>query len=159
MECQRFLGWVYYKENSLDKALAWFSKAANQGDGDALYGIGSVYFVKRDFNLALQHYGQAAERGYFRAYHWIAYIHHQGLGVSKNIKLAMDYYSRSAAHGYLIAERALLHLAWQQGHGLKRFAILPKYVYLVARTAVVAFRNANDPRIADVPNVFERTSH
>lgn len=156
VECQRYLGWVYYQEDNLDKALTWFSRAASQGDGDALYGIGSLYFVRRDFKLALQYYERAAERGYARAYHWIAYIHHQGLGTTKNIDTAAAYYRRSAAQGYLIADRALLHMMWQGSHFFQRLAMLPKYLYLVARAAVIAFRNINDPRIADVPNAFEK---
>jgi len=155
LECQRFLGWTYYQQEAFDKALTWFARAADRGDGDALYGIGSVHFVRRDFYGALQYYERAADHGCSRAYGWIGYIYHQGLGVTRDIDRAISYYKRAAAHGYLVAERALIHLTWQHGNLLKRIAVLPKYLYIIAKAAIIAFRNVNDPRIADVPNAFE----
>jgi len=135
--------------------MAWFAKAADRGDGDALYGIGSVHFVKRDFHRALQFFERAADHGYPRAYAWIGYIYHQGLGVTRNIDMAIAFYERAAAHGYLVAERALIHLTWQHGNLLRRVAVLPRYVYIIAKAAMIAFRDVNDPRIVDIPNVFE----
>ncbi len=70
--------------------------------------------------------------------------------------MAISHYKQGAAHGYLIAERALIHLTWQHGSLLKKIAVLPKYLYIIAKTVTIAFHNANDPRIADVPNAFER---
>lgn len=156
LECQRFLGWAYYRLDNMNKALNWFSKAAETGDGDAMFGIGSVHFVQRDFHGALQYYEHAANHGCSRAHGWIGYIYHQGLGKPRDVDMAISHYKQGAAHGYLIAERALIHLTWQHGSLLKKIAVLPKYLYIIAKTVTIAFHNANDPRIADVPNAFER---
>lgn len=138
----------------MEKALSWFFRAAEQGDAEALYGIGSVHFVQRAFPAALQYYERAADKGYSRSYHWIGYMYHQGLGMPRNINMAIDYYKKSAAHGYLVAERALIHLAWQEGGILRRILALPKYIYIVLKAATIAYCDINDYRIVDVPNAF-----
>lgn len=35
-DCQRFLGWFYFKQGDLEKAHGWYLKAAAQGDAGAL---------------------------------------------------------------------------------------------------------------------------
>lgn len=154
LDCQRFLGWRYYEQNNMDNALSWFCKAAQQGDGDALFGIGSVHFVQRNFPTALQYYERAADHGCPKAYSWIGYIHQLGLGVPRNIEMAANYYKKSAAHGSLLAERALIHLTFQYGNIWSKIFAAPKFVYIVLKAAVLAYRDINDERIAGIPNVF-----
>jgi TPR repeat protein len=155
-ECQRFLGWTYYQRNEFGEALHWFEKGAKRGDGDALFGSGSAYFMQREFAKAVQYYERAAACGYVRAFHWIAYMHHQGLGVPQNIDLAIDYYKRSAAQGFLIADRALIHLEWKRATLLQRLALVPRYVRIIFNALSIAARDTNDPRVVDVPNAFAR---
>jgi TPR repeat protein len=157
LECQRFLGWTYYKQDSFEKALNWFSQAIEQGDAESLYGIGSVHFVERRFDVALQYYEKAADKGYSRAYHWIGYIYHQGLGVPRNLDLAMKCYKKGAAHGYLVAERALIHLAYINGNIFTKIIAMTKSVYIALKAAIIAYRNINDLRIVDIPNAFKKT--
>jgi TPR repeat protein len=156
VECQRFLGWNYYRSDDFTKALDWFSKAAEAGDGDALFGMGSICFVRRDFHNALRYYKDAADRGCLRAYAWIGYIYHRGLGVPRNENIAISYYKQGASKGSLIAQRALIHLAWRGGKLLAKIAVLPKYVYVIVKAGIIAYRDVSDPRIADIPNVLER---
>lgn len=156
VDCQRFLGWTYYEQNDMEKALGWFSKAAEQGDADALFGIGSVHFVRRDFQAALPYYERAAEHGCSRAYNWIGNIYRLGLGVPRNAETALNYYRQSAAHGYLIGERALIHLAFQQGTIVNKILAAPKFIYILIKSAVLAYRNINDERIRDIPNALAK---
>lgn len=155
LECQRFLGWDFYKKGELDHALGWFEKASCHDDGEVEFGIASIKFSRKDFKSSLYHFERAAARGFTRALHWIGYIHHQGLGVPKNLDLAVDYYKQSAANGYLVAERALLHLAWKNGSFLARIVAVPRFVVIAIRAFTIAGRNPYDPRIADVPNALE----
>ena len=158
LECQRYLGWTYYQQSKMEEALSWFARAAEQGDGEALFGIGCVHFAQRDFHLALQYYKRGADHGFSRAYGWLGYLYHQGLGVPKDLNVATNYYKQAAAHGYLIAERSLIHLAWKRGNLFRRILVVPQYIYLVAKTVVIAQRNINDPRLVDIPNAFDASN-
>ncbi len=158
VDCQRFLGWTYYERDDQEKALNWFSLAAAQGDSDALFGIGSAHFARHEFKAALESFERALAAGNIRACHWIAYIHHQGLAVPRNLPLAIQYYERGAAAGYLIAQRALVHITWQGGGFWKRIGIAPAFLWMIIKSAVIALRDITDPRIADVPNAFATKS-
>ena len=156
MDCQRYLGWRYYESDEFEKAESWFSKAAEQEDAEAMFGIGSLHFVKRDFLSAERYYELAADRGYSRAYHWIGYMYEHGLGVSRDTGLAEKYYAEGTRKGYLISERALIRLAFQHGRLSRKVFLVPRYITMLVRAAIIAYRDINDERIVDVPNVFER---
>ena len=156
VECQRFLGWQYYEKDAMDRALSWFFKAAEQGDAEAHYGIGSVHFVRRDFLAALQSYERAADQGCPKAYGWIGYIYQLGLGVPRSVEMAIENYKKSAAHGYILADRALIHLTFQQGNFFNKVFVLPKFFYILIKAAIIAYRNINDERLAGIPNAFEK---
>lgn len=156
VECQRFLGRTYHEQNDMENALKWFSKAAEQGDPFALFGVGNVHFARKDFQTALAYYERSAEQGYPRAYNWVAHIYQHGLGVPQSAEMAIKYYRKAAAYGYLIAERALIHIAFQQGSMLDKILAVPKYIYILIKAAVLAYRNINDERIRDIPNAFQK---
>lgn len=158
LECQQYLGKAYYDQGNMEKALEWFSKAAEHEDGDALFGIGSVHFVRSDFHTALTYYERAGDRGCAKGFAWIGYIYHQGLGVPRNIEMAIDYYKKAAALGYLLADRALIHLEFQRGNLLRKILVLPKFIRILLKAGILAYRDINDKRIEDVPLGFVKQS-
>jgi TPR repeat protein len=153
-ECQNFLGWTFYTERKMDQALVWFRKAADQGDGEALFGIGSVYWTQKEHGSARKYFERAAERGYARAYHWIGSIYLYGLGVPKNLDMAIHYCELSALHGCIVGKRALLRLAWNNGNILTKSLVPFKFFYLFVKTQITAYRDPGDPRIADIRTKF-----
>ena len=58
------IGICYYKANNYDKAIEWFTYAANRGDADSNYHLGLCYEegkgVEMDKNKALDYYEKAA---------------------------------------------------------------------------------------------------
>lgn len=158
LACQKYLGWTYFKQGEMEKALNWYARAAEGGDAEAMYGIASVYFNLKDFQSALQHFERAASTGIARSYHWLGYMYLNGLGVPQDDRLGVHYYEKGAAHGYILAKRVLLHLTFKHGGLLTRIAAAPNYVYLFIKAAVLAYRNINDERLADIPNVFQPTT-
>ncbi len=155
MSCQRYLGWKYYEKGDMEKALSWFGKAANQKDGEALFGIGSVQIVKKDFQSAVFYFENAAKNGYPRGYHWAGSIYHRGSGVPIDIDRAIKYYRQGAEHGYIMAERSLISLEFKNGNIFEKFILIFKFIMLFIRTAKILIKNINDPRVIDVPNSFE----
>jgi TPR repeat protein len=158
LECKKFLGWTYYKNGNFEAALKWFEKAIEQGNGEAMFGIGSVYFARNEFVDAVQYFEQAENRGYGRACHWLGKMYRHGLGVPRSDSAAIKWYKRGAAQGYLFAERALMHLICERGGVVARICTFPKYIYLLAKAGVIAFRNIHDQRLVDIPNVLIRNN-
>ena len=70
---QIFLGdCYYYDKRDYEKALHWYTKAAEQNDEIAQYKMGNMYYYgygvyKEDFLGAVQWYVKAAKQGYTKA--------------------------------------------------------------------------------------------
>jgi TPR repeat protein len=154
LECQRFLGWTYYKKNNFELALKWFGKAIEEGDAEAAFGAGSVHFACGEFTDAIQYFEQAVDGGYGRAYYWLGRIYHHGLGVPRSDSTAIKWYKQGAVQGYLFAERALIHLICERGGMAARIRTFPRYIYILVKAGVIAYRNIHDQRIMDIPNAF-----
>lgn len=150
MECQRYLGWSCYEKGDVKNALVWFTKAADQEDGEALFGIGSVYVAQREFRNALEYFERSANQGYARSYQWIAGIYQHGCGVPMDINKAVCFYKEGASRGYVMAERSLINIASVNGNVFEKLLSMLKLVLLQIRTAKIAYRNIDDNRLADV---------
>ncbi|MBJ7309699.1 tetratricopeptide repeat protein [Rugamonas sp. CCM 8940] len=156
INCQRYLGWIYYKRGDMEKSLSWFGKAADQKDGEALFGIGSVLVVKKDFQSAVSYFERAANNGYPRGYQWAGSIYHRGSGVSIDLDRAEKYYRQGAAHGYIMAERSLISLRMKKENIFVKFILIFKFVALLVKATKISVRDINDPRMMDVPNYFKK---
>ena len=70
-----------YKAKLYNKAMFWFLKAAEQGDGDALKRLGDMYFyghgVEQHYGKALDYYQAAEAHGNSEA----NYLYHRVLHV------------------------------------------------------------------------------
>lgn len=150
LKCQKYLGWSYYDKGDMERALTWFSKAGDQEDGEALFGLGSVHVARKEFQIALQYFERAASHGYVRGYQWIAGIYQHGCGVPIDINKATSYYQKGADRGYLMAKRSLISLASQNGNILVRICSQLKLISLQIEAVKIAYLNINDPRLADI---------
>ncbi len=120
------------------QALAWFRKAAAQGNGDALSALGDAYRtgdgVAKDNAAALAWYLKAAEQGHGAGRFNMAVMYHLGLGVAPDLARAHMWYALSHEAGFaraaavrdMIAQRlspaqlAKAHRrarAWRAAHG------------------------------------------
>lgn len=149
LECQKYLGLMYYKQDDMQQAAQWYSKAIEQGDTDALYGIASVRYAQGEFDEAFRYLTDASKKGNTRALHWLGFMYHKGYGVNKNLDAAADFYRQSAKHGYLVAEHALIRLAFQKRNLFQILKIVPKQISLIFRAAVMGHKNVNDERFSD----------
>jgi TPR repeat protein len=155
-ECQKYLGWIYYRRDEYENASLWFSKAYESGDSEGIYGLANISFVQGDYELARENYLVALQEGCTRANYWLGVIYEHGLGVKKSVQKAKEYYSDGAKCGYLISARALVQTVFRYGSLWEKLLAIPDYVRLVAKGFKVASGNASDERLADVPNPFNR---
>ena len=92
-------------------ALAWMTKAANQGDAEAQYQLGMYYesgrYADRDLAQAVTWYGKAADGGNIRATLALADLYMDGDQVQRDTDRALDLYHRAADADSEEAEVAL----------------------------------------------------
>jgi TPR repeat protein len=87
-----------------------------RSDPEAMVILGDHYRLGRstpqDYKQALKEYHRAAGKGYAKAYHRIAYMYADGLGLPKDREKIMEYLKKSADGGYDLAQYdlALIYL-------------------------------------------------
>ena len=103
------------------EALAWYRKAATQGDVVAHYNLGVMYDngygVAQDHGEAARWYEQAVARNYGPAMYNLALQHEYGMSRPKDYAAAKDLYIQAAELGEPWAQFALA-LLYDNGLGV-----------------------------------------
>jgi len=115
-------------------ALAWMTKAANQGDDEAQYQLGQYYqsgrYVDRDLAQVVTWYGKAADQGNIRATVALADLYMDGNQVQPDADRALELYREAADADDAKAEVAL-GTAYYDGKVVKKdYAQAAKYYEL-----------------------------
>ena len=105
---QYFLGLLYSNKSFIDKdinkAIHYFSLAANQNDLKSLYSLGELFLkgelVARDINKAINYFSLAAKQDHKVSQYALGYIYIQGLFVDRNIIKGIDYLIQSSSNNY-----------------------------------------------------------
>jgi TPR repeat protein len=149
--CQNYLGWTFYEQDKYEASAYWFGKAAEQGDGEAMFGIGCIYIAQKNWQAALSSLDGAANKGFSRAYFWIALIYYYGGGteVPRDFNQAAHYFRIAADHDSLMAKRFIL-LFESKERTWKRIASWLKFIPLFIKTWIISARNPYDSRIVDI---------
>ena len=113
------LGMMYYHGQGVPEdektALQWLSKAAEQGQRDAMFEIGNLYLVGHDApkftaepdQLAAIWYNKAALSGHPQAQYQLGLLFLAGHGVIQSDDYAYQWFKRSADQGNVDAKRAI----------------------------------------------------
>ncbi|MFI3253596.1 MAG: tetratricopeptide repeat protein [Eubacteriales bacterium] len=126
------LGEVYQKaqdgekEKDINKSVAWYEKAAQQGDINAMLALGKLYKKreveelgkKESFKLAYDWYLKAGELGNAEAQMILGLFWYEGWGVDKwSYDESAKWYEKAAKQGHAEAQ---YHLAkyFYEGHGV-----------------------------------------
>jgi len=103
-----------YSRKDYAQAMAWFRKAADQGQRDAQAVIGSMYYfgqgVPQDYPQAMAWYRKAADQGQIDAVAAIGNLYYFGQGVPQDYAQAMTWYRKAADQGQLDAVAAIGNL-------------------------------------------------
>ena len=104
--------------NISNKAIHYFSLAANQNNSDAQLNLGLIYskgdLVSRDINKAIHYFSLAANQNNSYAQLNLGIIYYFGIGTSPNIKKAI-YYLTLAADQYQPTAQFLLGSIYYEG--------------------------------------------
>ena len=116
------LGYRFSVEKNMEKAIYYYTLAADQGSTNAQYNLGFIYKdgkgVPVDYEKALHYYKLAAEGGALSAYNNIGVMYKEGLGVPQSYEKAFEYYKVGADKGNRVAQYNLGNL-YYLGEGVK----------------------------------------
>jgi hypothetical protein len=106
-----------------DKALEWYTLAAEQGDRNAQYKLGEIFetgeLVEQDMQAAFHWYRKAAEQNHPNAEFLTGLMYSRGEGTVKDDMLAAKWLQKAAANGHVFAQYHLAEILWH-GRGVKQ---------------------------------------
>lgn len=121
---QFIAGRIAYSEKRYPEALAWYRKAAEQGDAKAQGNLGAFYFngigVKKDPAQAVVWYRKAAEQGNAWVQNELGGKYEKGDGVDKDSAQAVEWYRKSAEQGFAEGQKNLGLMYYAQGDGVQK---------------------------------------
>ncbi|WP_082190406.1 tetratricopeptide repeat protein [Frateuria defendens] len=151
VNCQRYLAKAFFEKGDVDATLQWCLRLAEHGSSDDILYVGRLYLSKNEPRNALEFLKRAAMQGSARASQLIGEIYAFGIGVPKDEEMALPYYKAGAEHGLILSQMRLLHLCRHNDAGIGKLASMVRLFFLITRAIFIRFRNAEDPRIADIP--------
>jgi len=151
-KCMRLMGWIYYAgkcvELDLEEALEWFSKAAELGDVEAVFGKGAVHYVWEQYSIAFNEFKVADGLGFVPAKVRLGMMVKIGLGADKDLSQAYALYSQAAEEGNLIAARLKVRMLLEGFEGLSgRIKAIPLLIKLTIKGYKVYLENPNDIKV------------
>ncbi|SDU18319.1 tetratricopeptide repeat protein [Halopseudomonas salegens] len=96
-------GFERVDDSSLPQAIERCTEAATQGDSQAQFELGDLYYqgdrITRDFDQALNWLEEASLQGHPTAQYQLGLMHYQGEGVERNLAQAYIILKMSAVNG------------------------------------------------------------
>lgn len=103
--------WYYYTLHLYEKAIDYWTRAADKGNATAQELLGECYFngngVDQDYKKAFDYYLKAANVGIINAQERVGHCYCNGCGVLQDYKQAIKWYTKAAAQGNAEAQYAL----------------------------------------------------
>ncbi|PTQ75471.1 tetratricopeptide repeat protein [Celeribacter persicus] len=102
-----------------EQAARLFGLAAEQGDRNALFNLGKLYFegegVEKDAGQAIAYYRQAAEKDHILALNTLGALYRMGAKSPEDTARARAYFERSAAFGNAVGLFEMARLILEEG--------------------------------------------
>lgn len=81
-----------------------FVMMAEQGDADAQYYLGTIYYhgkkgIAQDREKGVAWYRKAAEQGNSCAQYWLGYAYYHGEGIARDSEVGMTWLCKAAKQG------------------------------------------------------------
>ncbi|RIA87327.1 hypothetical protein C1645_878103 [Glomus cerebriforme] len=117
----------------LEKAIYWYSKAAEIGNDEAQYNLGRCYRfgigVEKNEAKAFEYYKLSADQEYLNAQFQLGYCYDYGIGTGINKVKALELYRIAAEKGHIDAQKGLGILC--KNKGIEKFieTYLEKVIY------------------------------
>lgn len=144
------IGQMYEKGEDLPKnlqwAAAWYRKAVEQRNNEAMVNLAALYLNAADYGQARAWCEAAAKARLSGGYYCLGYLYQHGSGVDTNLKDAFRWYEQGARGGNTASMQALAGM-YENGEGTKldRVQALMWFVF--------AARRGNQGAIAEAKKV------
>ena len=123
-EAQNNLGVIYYEgqyiSRDINKAIHYFTLAANQNHPEAQYILGIVYFkgqyIQRNIKKGFYYFQLASKYRFHEAHFVVGYFYHSGIYIKKNIEKAIHYYKEGSNNTDPYAKNNLA-IIYKDGYG------------------------------------------
>lgn len=106
-------------------------QVANQGNLEAMVGLGDYYMQQPNVTLAIEYYNKSAEEHFAPALLRLGLLHFHGEGVKQDYKLAINYFTRAAKLDNVVSQYHLGEI-YRQGLGIDRDAATASFWYAKA---------------------------
>jgi TPR repeat protein len=110
-----------FKNRNYSNAIRWYQQAADGGNADAMFNLGSLHMmglgVPVDYQAAMRWFRAAADRGDLRAMNQIAVLYGEGRGVPRDYAEALRWLHKAADGGEPTAMNNI-GMAYKQGRGV-----------------------------------------
>tara|TARA_B100001057_G_scaffold466740_1_gene524171 strand:- start:514 stop:987 length:474 start_codon:yes stop_codon:yes gene_type:complete len=98
------IGYKYYQKGLYDKAFKIWSKEIKEGNKEAMYNMGLLYYfgkgVSKDLKIAFKYCKKAAFKGSARAQNNLAFMYMNGMGINKSYVNAYAWSLVAINNGY-----------------------------------------------------------
>jgi uncharacterized protein len=113
------MGWFYLNgfgvEADEDEAIRWYRRSARQGEPRAMFSLGYIAYIRREYSEALKWFERALGKNHHRSGFWIGKIYWRGQGVDRDRKRAQSYFAQAAQRKVVEAQRAIRFLVFLSG--------------------------------------------
>jgi TPR repeat protein len=131
---------------NLQLAAAWYRKAVEQRNNEALVNLAALYLNAADYGQARGWCEAAAKAKLSGGYYCLGYLYQHGSGVNTNLKEAFRWYEQGARGGNAASTQALASM-YENGEGTKQDRVQALVWFLVAA------RRGNQGAIAEAKKV------
>ncbi len=101
------------------KASDYLIKAAVKGDANAQFELGRLFYIKKQYDLAVENLQKSADQGDHYAQTLLGDCYINGNGVKKNAEEAVKYYRKAALQGNTDSQYQL-GLCYYNGDGIEK---------------------------------------
>lgn len=134
-----------------EKALKYFTQAADQGWVDGQLQLGNMYYsgigVKRDFKLANKYFNLASQSGHVLAFYNLGQMHASGVGMMRSCPTAVELFKNVAERGKW-AERLMVayhdYRAYKFDEAFMQYSLLAELGYEVAQSNAAFLLDRNE---------------
>jgi TPR repeat protein len=110
------MGWFYLNgvgvQANEGEAIRWYRKSARQGEARAMFSLGYIAYVRKDFSDALIWFTRAVKKDHYRSNYWIGKMYWRGEGVIQDRRSAQEFFAKAADRKVVEAQRALRFLGF-----------------------------------------------
>jgi TPR repeat protein len=113
------MGWFYLNgigvAEDRDLSWNWYRKSARQGDPRAMFSLGDICYIEKNYSGAHTWFTRAARAGHKKSLYWLGKLYWKGYGIDQDRKQALALFAQASKAGVQEAKRVLRFLSRRKG--------------------------------------------